>query len=255
MDKTLLASLRDITLRYGGRDVLSRVDLDIRRGEIVTVIGPNGAGKSSLLRILLGLVRPDGGRVRRQDHLRIGYMPQNLSLDPTMPLSVGRFLTLTKRVGPPGVLAALEETGVAYLLNSPLQSVSGGELQRILLARALLRDPELLILDEPVQGVDVSGQVELYRLIGRIRERYGCGILMVSHDLHLVMAATDQVICLNHHVCCAGHPEAVSRHPAYLALFPGTDLRGMAVYTHHHDHCHTPHGDVVPTAEGACDAG
>ncbi|GGJ95172.1 zinc ABC transporter ATP-binding protein ZnuC [Pseudomonas matsuisoli] len=239
-----LIRLQDVAVRFGGQDVLQDVNLQLNAGEIVTLIGPNGAGKTTLVRSVLGLIKPDRGQVWRKPKLSIGYMPQKLSIDATLPLSVLRFLRLVPGVDRARALAALEEVGAARVIDSPLQSISGGELQRVLLARALLRKPQLLVLDEPVQGVDVAGQAELYRLITKLRERYGCGVLMVSHDLHLVMSTTDQVVCLNHHVCCSGHPEQVSGDPAFIELF-GQDAKSLAVYHHHHDHAHDLHGSVV----------
>jgi zinc transport system ATP-binding protein len=229
---------------FDRRTVLDGVDLAVAAGEIVTVIGPNGAGKSMLLRILLGLVPPDHGTVTRRPDIRVGYMPQKLTVDPTLPLPVHRFLELGAPSDPTAIIAALDEVGARHVLDSPIQSVSGGEFQRVLLARALLRNPDLLVLDEPVQGVDVGGQEELFRLIRRIRDSHGCGVLMVSHDLHLVMAATDTVVCLNRHVCCTGRPETVRGDPAYLALFGATAASAIAVYAHHHDHEHDDAGRV-----------
>ncbi|WP_417776653.1 zinc ABC transporter ATP-binding protein ZnuC [Stutzerimonas xanthomarina] len=239
-----LIRLENIHVRFARQAVLEGAELRVHRGEIVTLIGPNGAGKTTLVRAVLGLLKPDSGTVWRKPKLRVGYMPQKLHVDPTLPLSVLRFLRLVPGVDRAAALAALNEVGAEHVIDSPLQSVSGGEMQRVLLARALLRKPELLVLDEPVQGVDVAGQAELYRLIGRLRERYGCGVLMVSHDLHLVMSATDQVVCLNRHVCCSGHPEQVSADPAFVELF-GQDARSLAVYHHQHDHSHDLHGSVV----------
>ncbi|HFC53682.1 MAG TPA: zinc ABC transporter ATP-binding protein ZnuC [Gammaproteobacteria bacterium] len=240
--------MREVQLTLGGRRVLEQVDLAVRGNEIVTLVGPNGAGKSTLVRVLLGLIKPDEGSVWLQPGLRVGYMPQRLSVDPVLPLTVSRFLTLGRRCSESQVRQVLQEVGAAELLPAQVQSVSGGELQRILLARALLRDPQLLILDEPVQGVDVAGQADLYRLIGHIRERLHCGILMVSHDLHLVMATTDRVVCLNRHICCSGSPEDVRGDPAYLALFGSAPE--LAVYTHHHDHRHQLDGHVVAVDGG-----
>lgn len=240
-----LLSLKQVSLRLNATDVLERVNLSVKRGEIVTLIGPNGAGKTSLVRIVLGLLKASGGQVWRRSKLRVGYMPQKLQIDPSLPLTVLRFLLLVPGTKRPAVEAALKEVGAEHLLARPLQQVSGGELQRILLARALLRQPDLLVLDEPVQGVDVNGQIELYQLITRLRDRYGCGVLMVSHDLHLVMATTNTVVCLNRHVCCSGHPEQVSLDPAFVAMF-GEQASALAVYNHHHDHAHDLHGEVVP---------
>lgn len=239
-----LIRLDGISVRFNGQAVLEDAHLSVKPGEIVTLIGPNGAGKTTLVRVVLGLLQPARGSVRRAPRLRIGYMPQKLHVDATLPLSVLRFLRLVPGVDRARALAALAEVGAEQVIDSPLQSISGGELQRVLLARALLREPQLLVLDEPVQGVDVAGQAELYRLISRLRERHGCGVLMVSHDLHLVMSATDQVVCLNRHVCCSGHPEQVSGDPAFIELF-GQDARSLAIYHHHHDHDHDLHGGVV----------
>ncbi len=239
-----LIKLDNIKVRFGKESVLQDVQLQVRPAEIVTLIGPNGAGKTTLVRCVLGLLTPDSGQVWRQPRLRIGYMPQKLQVDATLPLSVLRFLRLVPGVNREIAAVALAEVGADRLLDSPLQSISGGELQRVLLARALLRKPQLLVLDEPVQGVDVAGQAELYRLITTLRDRHGCGVLMVSHDLHLVMSTTDQVICLNHHVCCSGHPEQVSSDPAFAELF-GRDARSLAIYHHHHDHKHDLHGAVI----------
>ncbi|WP_043312134.1 zinc ABC transporter ATP-binding protein ZnuC [Pseudomonas sp. ML96] len=239
-----LIQLENVGVAFSGQPVLQQVQLALRPGEIVTLIGPNGAGKTTLVRTVLGLLKPDSGTVRRKPRLRIGYMPQKLHVDPTLPLSVLRFLRLVPGVDRAAAQSALEEVGASQVIDSPLQSISGGELQRVLLARALLREPELLVLDEPVQGVDVAGQAELYRLITQLRDRHGCGVLMVSHDLHLVMSATDQVVCLNRHVCCSGHPEQVSNDPAFVELF-GQDAKSLAIYHHHHDHSHDLHGEVV----------
>ncbi len=241
---TALIRLDGVGVNFSGNAVLQDVQLALTAGEIVTLIGPNGAGKTTLVRVVLGLLQPHAGSIWRRERLRIGYMPQKLHVEPTLPLSVLRFLRLVPGVDRARAEAALAEVGAAQVIDSPLQKISGGELQRVLLARALLRQPELLVLDEPVQGVDVAGQSELYRLIGVLRQRYGCGVLMVSHDLHLVMSATDRVICLNHHVCCSGHPEQVSNDPVFRQLF-GQDARTLAVYHHHHDHAHDLHGSVV----------
>ncbi|SDU37256.1 zinc ABC transporter ATP-binding protein ZnuC [Halopseudomonas salegens] len=240
-----LLGLEDVNLQLNGNNILEQVSLSVRRGEVVTLIGPNGAGKTSLVRIVLGLLAADSGQVQRHSGLRIGYMPQKLQVDATLPLTVERFLLLSPGTRRPAAEAALSEVGASHLLKRPLQQVSGGELQRILLARALLRKPDLLVLDEPVQGVDVNGQIELYQLITRLRDRYNCGVLMVSHDLHLVMATTNTVVCLNRHVCCSGHPEQVSTDPAFVAMF-GEQASALAVYNHHHDHDHDLHGEVIP---------
>ncbi len=249
----LLAQVQGVEVTLRGRRILEGIDLALHRGEIVTLIGPNGAGKSTLVRVLLGLQEPDAGKVWLRPGLHIGYMPQKLVIDPVLPLTVHRFLVLGKRCDEQRVRETLARVGVEYLFDAPVQHASGGELQRILLARALLQEPDLLVLDEPVQGVDISGQLELYRLIGEIREELRCGILLVSHDLHLVMATTDRVLCLNRHLCCSGAPEDVSSDPAYLALFGA--VPGLAPYTHHHDHRHGPGGRILPADKEAGESG
>ena len=251
-DATRLLSAEKIEVVRQERRILAAADLAVHAGEIVTLIGPNGAGKTTLVRSVLGLIKPDSGQVIRKPGLRIGYLPQKLHLDASLPLNVERFLSLSG-AKPKRCTEAMAQVGVTHLRQRPMQSLSGGETQRILLTRALLREPELLVLDEPVQGVDVAGQAELYRLITRIRDERGCGVLLVSHDLHLVMATTDTVVCLNQHVCCHGHPEKVSAHPAYLELFGQAAQSGVAVYTHHHDHQHDLHGDIAST--DACSHG
>lgn len=245
-----LVRVTGASLRIGERSILQQVDLQVAPGEIVTVIGPNGAGKTSLVRLVLGLQQPDSGNIYRRPQLRIGYMPQRLHIERSLPLTVWRFMQLAMPKEESRIQASLELADVGHLARSPMHGLSGGETQRVLLARALLRDPDLLVLDEPVQGVDVAGQSRLYQLIARIRNQRGCGVLMVSHDLHLVMAATDTVVCLNQHVCCHGHPETVSEHPAFLELFGHAASAGVAVYTHHHDHAHTMHGDIRPEPTG-----
>jgi zinc transport system ATP-binding protein len=245
-ERTLIAGA-GLTVNLGGQAVVSSVDIAVRQGEIVILIGPNGSGKTTLVRTLLGLVDADRGTVTRKDGLVIGYVPQHLQIDPTLPLTVGRFLMLGTRATAKDLDAALREVGVADVLQSPIQTLSGGQMRRVLLARALLRDPDLLVLDEPAAGVDVAGQAALYELVRTIRDKRGCGVLLISHNLHLVMAAADRVVCLNHHVCCEGQPASVSRSPAYLDLFGADAARALAVYTHDHDHDHDLSGDpVVP---------
>jgi zinc transport system ATP-binding protein len=242
-----------ITVTRGKKEILSSAGVRVRAGEIVTLIGPNGAGKTTIVRVVLALLKPDRGTVVRRPGLVIGYLPQRLHIDPTLPLSVGRFLALGTAPGrkhaPEQAARVLDEVGAGAIMDTPLQAVSGGEFQRVVLARALLRDPDLLVLDEPSQGIDITGQADLYRLITRIRDRRGCGVLMVSHDLHLVMADTDEVVCLNHHVCCAGRPETVTNDPNYIELFGRQVAETLAVYHHHHDHAHDAGGYVVPLDE------
>lgn len=243
-----LARARGVVKRINGRLILAGIDLAVGAGEIVTVIGPNGAGKTMLLRVLLGLECCEEGEASLSPSVRVGYMPQRLHVEETMPLPVRRFLSLGRPIDRRAIAAVLDEVGATPVIDAPIQRISGGEFQRVLLARALLRDPDLLVLDEPAQGVDVAGQGELFELIVKIRDRRGCGVLMVSHDLHLVMAAADTVLCINQHVCCTGRPEAVSRDPAYLALFGPRAVAQLAPYTHRHDHAHDVGGRVVTLA-------
>ena len=233
-----------LSVVLGGHTIIEGVDVSIDRGEIVTLIGPNGAGKSTLVKAILGLLRPAAGEIWRLPKLTVGYLPQHLQVEPVLPLTVRRMLTLTHRTGLAEQNRVLGQVGVPHLADAAMQSLSGGERQRVLLARALLRKPDLLVLDEPTQGVDHTGEAELYQLIGDLRDEHGYGVLMVSHDLHLVMAATDRVVCINHHVCCAGEPDSVQQHPEYLELFGPSVAQRLAVYTHHHDHHHGLSGEV-----------
>lgn len=242
-----LVTLTGVSLRLGGRQVLAGIDLALDASHVTTLVGPNGAGKTSLARLVLGLLTPTAGSVTRAPGLVVGYMPQRLVVEDTMPLTVRGFAALSG-ARPADVDAALARTGVAHLARAAVQGLSGGEFQRLLLARAMARKPRLLVLDEPAQGVDISGQNALYGLVSDLRDETGCGVLMISHDLHLVMAESDTVICVNNHVCCHGTPEAVSVHPSFVELFgDGHAPRAtqhVAVYTHHHDHAHALDGHV-----------
>jgi len=240
----VLVAVEAVSMRLGEHLALDRVDLAIHRGEIVSLIGPNGAGKSTLVKLVLGILQPTSGRIHRAPGLTFSYMPQRLAIDPTLPLAVGRFLDLPVRHDRAAKAAALAMVGATGLERRAMQALSGGEFQRVLLARALLRDPGLLVLDEPAQGVDHLGQAEFFNLIDRVRRERSCGVLIVSHDLHLVMAATDRVVCLNRHVCCSGTPEAMGDDPAYRALFGAKAADAVAIYRHHHDHEHDLSGEV-----------
>ena len=218
--------------------MLSHVSLALHPGEIVTILGPNGSGKSTLLRALLGIVPLTGGSVSRAAGLRLGYVPQRLSFDVSLPMTVRRFLSLPTRCSDAEAAAALARVGVEATAAQQMSGLSGGQFQRVLLARALLTRPQLLVLDEPTQGLDQPGEAAFYRLIEEVRRETGAAVLMVSHDLHVVMAASDRVICLNHHICCEGTPRVVSNAPEYRALF-GLGTKGaLALYQHHHDHDH-----------------
>ncbi|WP_058246164.1 metal ABC transporter ATP-binding protein [Tropicibacter naphthalenivorans] len=244
---TTLVEVKGLTVRVGDRPVLDNVNFAMQPREIVTVVGPNGSGKSTFLRSLIGAVKPSSGKITRKKGLRLGYVPQGLRLDPSLPMTVDRFLSLPSPVPAETRAAALEEAGAAGFANQQIASLSGGQLQRVLLARALLNAPQLLLLDEPTTGLDQPGQAAFYRKIEEVRDTLGCGVLMVSHELHVVMSASDRVICLNGHVCCEGHPEVVAQAEEYRALF-GTGTKGaLALYRHEHTHHHHH--------EGPCDAG
>lgn len=232
-----LVEASGVGLTLGGQRILWDVDIAVRRGEIVTIVGPNGSGKSTLLRLLIGALPPSSGRIRRAPGLRIGYVPQKITIDRTLPMMVDDFLALAggdARQRERG----LEQVGLAGLGSRQLSALSGGQVQRALLAHALLRRPNLIVLDEATQGLDQTGEARFYDLIATLRQTLDCGILMVSHDLHVVMAASDRVICLNGHVCCEGSPMVVSAAPAYRALFGAGTHGALALYRHVHDHEH-----------------
>jgi len=242
MPAELLLSAKQISYSRGHKLILDRVSFELHRGQITTIIGPNGAGKSTLSSIVNGLIDNYSGEIDRRPGLRIGYLPQKVYVNTLMPLSVERLLQLTRSVLASEVDAALVQTEVAHLKHRQVQSLSEGELKRVLLARTTLGKPDLIVLDEPTAGVDVTGELKMYELIGEFRKQLNCGILLVSHDLHLVMSKTDQVLCLNQHLCCSGLPESVSQHPEYLALFGQQARDSIAVYTHRHDHVHDMSG-------------
>ena len=235
-----LLSAHNITVKFGAEAVLTGVTMAIEPAEIVTILGPNGSGKSTLLRALLGILPLASGHVARAPGLRLGYVPQKLSVDRSMPMTVRRFLSLPVRVSDAEATQALARVGLPDLETRQMAGLSGGQFQRVLLARALLCDPQLLILDEPTQGLDQPGEAAFYRLIEEVRRDTGAAILMVSHDLHVVMAASDRVICLNGHICCQGSPRVVSNAPEYRALFGMGSMGALALYQHQHDHSHDP---------------
>jgi len=251
-NETPLVQLRGAGVSKGAQWLVRGVDLTVAPGEIVTLIGPNGSGKSTTAKMALGILRPTEGRADRRRGLKVGYVPQKLAIDWTLPLSVRRFLRLTNPLPESQCRGALEQTGAGRLLEADMRSLSGGEMQRVMLARAIARHPDLLVLDEPVQGVDYAGEIAIYDLISKIRTSLGCGILLISHDLHVVMAASDQVICLNGHVCCRGTPSDVSQDDNYRALFGARAGAGLAVYEHHHDHVHLPDGRVRHVDGSVC---
>lgn len=233
-----LISADNIEIRHGATRAVFGVTLAIEPKEIVTIVGPNGSGKSTLLRALIGAVTPQSGTITRTHGLQVGYVPQKLQIDPTLPLTVRRFLNLPKRVPTSMARAALARTGVEALEKRQISALSGGQLQRVLLARAILNEPQLLVLDEATQGLDQPASADFYRLIETLRDELGCAVLMVSHDLHVVMSATDRVICMNGHICCQGTPAVVTAAPAYRELFGSGTGGALALYRHKHDHDH-----------------
>jgi zinc transport system ATP-binding protein len=240
-----LVAAQGVSVSFRGKPALNRVSIAVHESEIVTLIGPNGAGKTTLARALLGLAPLSAGRIARKPGLRIGYVPQRFPIDRIIPLSVGRFMCLSDAVAKERAAACLAETGAERLIDAQMCELSGGEFQRVALARALARDPQFLVLDEPAQAVDFAGAAQLYDLIASIRDTRGCGILLISHDLHVVLGASDRVVCLNRHVCCEGRPGAVAGHPEYVRLFGPKAAASLGLYAHRHDHTHTLSGDVA----------
>lgn len=239
-----LITLNNAGIHRSDRWLVRGVSFSLEVGEIVTLIGPNGSGKSTTAKMALGIFTPDEGAVTRKSDIEVSYVPQKLVVDWTLPLTVQRFMRLTGNVSPQEADEAMAATGIGHLAKAEVRTLSGGEFQRVMLARAIARKPDLLVLDEPVQGVDFSGEIALYDLIKQIRDEINCGILLISHDLHVVMAATDRVICLNGHVCCSGTPTAVASSPEYKELFGARATSTLAVYEHRHDHTHLPSGLV-----------
>ena len=238
--KDILVSLDNAGVFMSDKWLVRGVSLDVRRGEIVTLIGPNGSGKSTTAKMALGVINPSEGSARCRRDICVSYVPQKLSVDWTMPLTVKRFMTLTQTANESDIQRALNLAGIEHLKKSQVRNLSGGEFQRVLLARAVVNTPELLVLDEPVQGLDFNGEIALYRLIEGIRTELNCGIILISHDLHVVMSSTNKVICLNGHVCCSGDPEAVASAPEFRALFGDRAADELAFYRHSHDHEHLP---------------
>lgn len=230
-----------LTVTVDGRTTLRDVDFSISPKEIITVIGPNGSGKTTLLRALIGAIPPTRGTISRVANLTIGYVPQNLRIDETLPITVERFLSLPTKRSPEDIADALARAGVAGVFRQQLAQLSGGQFQRVLLARALIEKPQLLVLDEPTTGLDQPGSAAFYRQIEQVRSELGCAILMVSHELHVVMSASDKVVCLNGHVCCHGTPEVVATAPEYRSLFGSGTQGALALYRHDHNHHHDEH--------------
>lgn len=241
-----LISLNNAGIYRSDRWLVRDVSLTLGSGEILTLIGPNGSGKSTTAKMALGILKPDEGSAKRRKKLKVRYVPQKVSIDWTVPLKVRRLMSLTGHVTKDEADRAMNLTGTLHLANAEVRTLSGGEFQRVLLARAIAFKPELLVLDEPVQGVDFNGEIEMYELIRKIRDELQCGVLLISHDLHIVMAATDRVICLNGHVCCSGTPMNVAVSQEYKDLFGARAASGLALYEHQHDHQHLSNGSINP---------
>ena len=242
-EKNTLVKLENAGYSQNNKWLVRGVSLVVEKGKIVTLIGPNGSGKSTTAKIALGIYKKIEGKVEKYTK-KVGYVPQRVSIDWTLPLRVNDFMVLTENLKDDAINEALSLTGVEHLKNKNLGSLSGGEFQRVLLARAISKKPELLVLDEPVQGVDFTGEIALYELIKKISDELNCGILLISHDLHTVMSATDHVVCLNGHVCCSGSPIDVAKNNEYKALFGEQASQILSVYEHRHDHVHSNEGEI-----------
>jgi len=242
-DNNTLVKLNNAGFKQNGKLLVEGVSLKVEKGKIVTLIGPNGSGKSTTAKIALGIYKNIEGNVEKYTN-KVGYVPQKISIDWTLPLRVYDFMLLTENIKEETIDEALTLTGVIHLRDKNLGNLSGGEFQRVLIARAISKKPELLVLDEPVQGVDYTGEIALYELIKKISDTLNCGILLISHDLHTVMKATDHVVCLNGHVCCSGSPIDVARNNEYKTLFGEQASQILSVYEHKHDHEHSHKGEI-----------
>lgn len=235
-----LIKAENIYKNFGNRKILENISISIKAGQIITILGPNGGGKSTLAKILCNIQSKDGGKIWKKEGLKIGYMPQKFRINSNIPLTVKYFLQLHvhTKISNEKLFKVAEEVGISHILDSSIHDVSGGERQRLMLARTLLEDPELLILDEPEQGVDINGQIEIYKLLKKINRKKNTAILMIAHDLHFVLNSTDYVVCLNHHICCEGKPEDLRNNESYTNLFGKEATKILTLYHHHHDHSH-----------------
>lgn len=233
-----LAKLENIVLKINGQQIIDKVSLNLRKGEITTLIGPNGGGKTSIARILLGVLQPTSGTITKDLKIKIGYMPQKIEIDKTIPMTVDDFLKLSpqKIIFDDHIKSLILRLKLDQILNKQIHNLSGGQMQKVLFLRAIINKPDLLVLDEPTQYMDTNGTEEFYQIIDEIRKAQNCAILLISHDLYMVMQKTDFVFCVNRHICCHGSPESINQHPEYLSLFG--NRTALAVYQHHHDHKH-----------------
>ena len=241
---SMLAGLQSASVVRNGRWLIRDIDLSIRRGEIVSLIGPNGSGKTTVAKVLSGAIKLDRGSVVKSNGIRIGYVPQRVTIDSTLPITVRRLMNINENYGNREIEEVLDEMKILKSADQPVQSLSGGEFQRAIFARALLRKPDLLLLDEPSQGLDFKGEIKLYNQIVDFRNRLNCGILLVCHNLHMVMAQTDTVMCINSHICCVGTPTHVVNNESFEELFGSEAARSHALYQHRHDHSHLPDGSI-----------
>lgn len=235
---SFLIQAKDLCVKRHNKNILENIFVNVKKNDFITIIGPNGAGKSVLLECLMGSFVPDSGEIIKKNNLSVGYIPQNFNPESSMPISVKRFLTLKKKFTPQELINIASETNISEILEKNLSDLSGGELQKVLLARSLLDEPELLILDEPAQNLDIKNQLNFYNLLNSIYKNRELSILMVSHDLHMVMSSTKQVICLYHHICCSGEPQTVAKDPEFISLFGNDMAKMMSVYQHTHNHSH-----------------
>ena len=241
--KKLLVKLENAGVQRISKWLVKGISFEISQGQIVTLIGPNGSGKTTTAKMILNIMNSDEGQITRNTD-KMAYVPQKINIDWTMPLRVIDFMKITNNLNNNQVIESLTTTGVDKLLYNQIHNLSGGEFQRVLIARAIATKPDLLVLDEPVQGVDFNGEIALYNLIKKISVTLNCGILLISHDMHFVMSTTDHVICLNGHICCSGNPSSIVKNPEYIKLFGEHNSETLSYYQHQHDHSHDNDGSV-----------
>ena len=245
----LLVEMINVGIKRQNKWLVKDISLEVNRGEILTLIGPNGSGKTTTIKLVSGILMPDEGTINSQKDIKLSYVPQNINVDWTIPIDVEYFMRLTNSIDKKNILKSLNLAGVDHLINEQIQTLTGGEFQRVLISLAIAREPDLLILDEPLQGLDYNGEKLLYNLINKIKDEIKCGIILVSHNLHMVMATTDHVICLNGHICCSGTPDIVSQSKEYIELFGTRQFEGLAFYTHKHNHKHKTDGSLIENSK------